>query len=92
MLNKAMVMQRSFDLAGGDIFPYRQSAGMRSYTPHHKRTRVEAFEWYLGRPPSPEVARRHFVEKAKKDPQNLLLYEEALRLFIATCWRMKQPG
>jgi len=55
----------------------------------HKRARHEAFEWYLGAPPPPEEARRHFVEKARRDPRNLLLYEEALRIFIGTCWKFK---
>lgn len=55
----------------------------------HKRARVEAFDWYLGAPPRPEDARRHFMEKAKRDPRNLLLYEEALRIFIGTCWKFK---
>jgi hypothetical protein len=64
---------------------------MHTYTPHHKRTRTEAFGWYLGTPPPPEAAERHFKLKARNDPLNRSLYEQACRLFIATCWRMKQP-
>jgi len=65
---------------------------MRSDARQYKKTRLEAFEWYQGPPPPPEAARRHFAEKARRDPQNLLFYEEALRLFMAMCWRMKPPG
>ena len=53
----------------------------------HKSARVQAFAWYLGDPPPPEQARRHFAEAAKRDPRNLLLYEEALRIFLDTCWQ-----
>jgi hypothetical protein len=64
---------------------------MNSYAQHEK-ARLEAFQWYLGEPPTPDVARRHFVEKAKRDPAKRWLYEEALRIFIGTCWKAKPPG
>jgi hypothetical protein len=52
------------------------------------RVRHEAFSWYRGAPPSQDDARRHFAEKAKRDPQNLAVYEAALRLFLSTCWKV----
>ena len=55
----------------------------------HDSARIKAFGWYLGRPPAPEEARRHFAKQAERDPGNLLLYEEALRIFLRTCWQGK---
>ena len=53
----------------------------------HNTARVKAFAWYLGDPPTPERARCHFAAEARRDPGNLLLYEEALRIFLSTCWQ-----
>jgi hypothetical protein len=51
----------------------------------HDRARREAFGWYMGDPPSPDEARRHFFDLARRDPGNRALYEEALRIFLSTC-------
>lgn len=51
----------------------------------HERARREAFGWYIGDPPSPDEARRHFGEQAKRHPERYALYDEALRIFLATC-------
>lgn len=63
---------------------------MGPYTEHEKARR-EAFGWYSGAPPSPEAARQHFAGKAKRDPANLVLYAEALGIFLATCWNIRPP-
>jgi hypothetical protein len=51
----------------------------------HDRARREAFGWYFGDPPSPDEARRHFVELARRHPDKYALYDEALQIFLATC-------
>lgn len=51
----------------------------------HERARREAFGWYVGDPPAPEEARRHFIARARQHPENFGLYDEALRIYLATC-------
>lgn len=51
----------------------------------HDRARREAFGWYTGDPPSPEAAQRHFAACARQHPEHAALYEEALRIYLATC-------
>jgi hypothetical protein len=80
--------QLAVDRGRAQADPKREPSAVPNHA-LHKRARREAFEWYLGAPPSPDEARRHFVEKARRDPRNLLLYEEALRIFIGTCWKFK---
>jgi len=58
---------------------------------HHTSAREEAFEWYLGSPPSPDEAREHFALKAKRDPEHSARYTEALEIFLATCWSIPTP-
>lgn len=57
----------------------------------HARARREAFGWYAGDPPSPEAARRHFADKAVRNPAGRALYREALDIFLATCWNIQPP-
>jgi len=63
----------------------------------HAKARQEAFNWYRGRPPTEDEARRHFESKAVHDPTHRAPYAEALDIFLATCWKIlpatqKQPG
>ena len=51
----------------------------------HDKARREAFGWYVGDPPSPEEARRHFVSRARLHPEDYALYDEALKIYLATC-------
>lgn len=52
---------------------------------HHERARREAFGWYIGDPPTPDDARRHFAARAQQHPEHAALYDEALRIYLATC-------
>ena len=61
-----------------------REAAMDGHTQHEKARR-EAFGWYVGDPPSPDEARRHFISRAKQHPENYDLYDEALRIYLATC-------
>lgn len=61
------------------------------YYPQHARARREAFGWYNNAPPAPEDALRHFIDKAKRDPANRAIYEEALHIFLGTCWKIRSP-
>ena len=54
----------------------------------HANARLEAFNWYLGAPPSPDDARRHSASKAISDPAHRALYAEALDIFLAQCWKI----
>ena len=54
----------------------------------HANARQEAFSWYLGTPPSPDDARRHFASMAIRDPGHRALYAEALDIFLAQCWKI----
>src|SRR5512134_3857007 len=36
---------------------------------HHEKARREAFSWYVGDPPSPDEARRHFISRARQHPE-----------------------
>jgi hypothetical protein len=67
----------------------RQEAAMNSHS-QHDRARREAFGWYIGDPPSPDAARRHFFDLARRHPDKRELYEEALRIFLATCQIKRQ--
>jgi hypothetical protein len=59
-------------------------AAMTDHT-HHEKARREAFSWYVGDPPSPDEARRHFISRARQHPEDYALYDEALRIYLATC-------
>jgi hypothetical protein len=61
-----------------------REAAMIGHTQHEKARR-EAFGWYVGDPPSPDEARRHFMSRARLHPEDYELYDEALRIYLATC-------
>jgi hypothetical protein len=62
-----------------------------SHYVRHASAREEAFSWYLGHPPSPDDARRHFELKARHDPAHGARYAEALEIFLAQCWNTPAP-
>jgi hypothetical protein len=70
---------------------HRLNATQHHY-PQHAKARREAFGWYHAEPPSPEVAHSHFLAKAKHDPANRSIYEEALDIFLGTCWKTRAPN
>ena len=53
-----------------------------------RKAHHEAFGWYRGTPPSADEAVRHFASKAVDDPEHRALYEEALKIFLDTCWKI----
>lgn len=56
----------------------------------HAQARREACDWYTDYPPTPDVARRHFVLLKKQHPEKAALYDEALSIFLATCSGIKR--
>jgi len=61
------------------------------HRPEYEKARGEAFGWYVGAPPSANEAWQHFTEKVSRDPANAHIYDEALRIFLATCWPGQSP-
>ena len=70
---------------------HRLNASLHHY-PQHAKARREAFGWYEKEPPLPGVAHSHFVAKARHDPANRAIYEEALEIFLGTCWKTTAPN